>query len=521
MDSRDLSAEEDGRRKRVSRRLALVAIGANIIGAFLAVTFFTLEAFATEPNSAGQSYIGNGPLITILIVAGTLIGNWITRPLNQWYENANSSLPLTPQIQRLALNNPLNSALVSLIMWTLAGTLSAWFVHTQGISPVLTVFMGMVGVAGPVTALLIYFATERIWSPEIPLFFPATQPSDLNAFRLSVRRRLFVPSIIELVLMLIMTLNIATAAGQVTTLGPASGTSPLQTMLYRQYFLFGIAILVAISLTLTLGRHLANAVEDLQRHMLKVRQGRLEATLPVTSNDELGDLAAGFNAMIQGLRQEEIIRKLFSLYVTPEVAAHAITHGAQLGGELAEATVLFADIRGFTTMTERLGPEAVIALLNRYFEAMSTVITAHGGLVNKFGGDSLLAVFGSPVNAAEDHAARAVHSAQGMLTALKTFNADQLARNEPELRIGIGVATGPVVAGNVGSMDRLEYTVIGDTVNLASRLEELTKTLKISVLLAESTAMGAPDAMRLNPMADVEVRGKTGQMKVYTLADLQ
>jgi adenylate cyclase len=255
--------------------------------------------------------------------------------------------------------------------------------------------------------------------------------------------------------------------------------------------------------------------------MLKVRQGRLEATLPVTSNDELGDLAAGFNAMILGLRQEEIIRKLFSLYVTPEVAAHAITHGAQLGGELAEATVLFADIRGFTTMTERLGPEAVIALLNRYFEAMSTVIATHGGLVNKFGGDSLLAVFGSPVNAAEDHAARAVLSARGILTALKTFNADQLARNEPELRIGIGVATGPVVAGNVGSMDRLEYTVIGDTVNLASRLEELTKTLKISILLAESTAIGASDTMPLNPIADVEVRGKTGQLKVYTLADSQ
>ena len=172
-------------------------------------------------------------------------------------------------------------------------------------------------------------------------------------------------------------------------------------------------------------------------------------------------------------------------------------------------------------MTERLGPEAVIALLNRYFEAMSTVITAHGGLVNKFGGDSLLAVFGTPLNATEDHAARAIRSAQGMLAALETFNVDQRARNEPELRIGIGVATGAVVAGNVGSADRLEYTVIGDTVNLASRLEELTKTLKIPVLLAESTAGGAPDTPPLIRIADVEIRGKTEPLKIYTLAHLQ
>ncbi|MBN1919641.1 MAG: adenylate/guanylate cyclase domain-containing protein [Anaerolineae bacterium] len=519
MHRQDLTAEKR-RRQRVSRNLTLTIIVANIIGALLAVTFFSLEAYTTAPDTAGQSYIGNGPLIAILIVAGTLIGNWLTRPLNQWYDADDDSQPLTPQIQRQALNNPLNSALISLSMWVLAGTMSAWSVHSEGINASLTVFMGMAGVAGPVTTLLIYFAMERIWSPEIPLFFPTHQPSDLNTFRLSVRWRLLVPSMLELVIMLIMTLSVTTTLNQVSTLEPAARALPLQTMLHRQIFLFGIAILITLSLTLTLGRHVANAVENLRLHMIKVRQGQLEASLPVISNDELGDLAAGFNAMVQGLQQEEVVRQLFSLYVTPEVATHAITHGAQRGGELAEATILFADIRGFTSMTERLGPEAVIALLNRYFEAMSAVITAHGGLVNKFGGDSLLAVFGSPLNATEDHPARAIRSAQGMLAALEAFNVGQRARNEPELRIGIGVATGAVVAGNVGSAERLEYTVIGDTVNLASRLEELTKTLKTSVLLAESTAAGAPDAPPLTQIADVEIRGKTGQMKVYTLVEL-
>ncbi len=506
---------EKRRRQRVSRKMVLIAIAANVVGAILAVTFFALSTAATTPNTAGKAFAGNGLLIGLLIVAGSIIGDWQTRELNQWYKSFGDGLPLTPRIQRQALNHPLKSALVSLAMWIIAGGVSAWGIREEGLVSILTVFMGMVGVAGPVTALLIYFATERIWSQEVPLFFPEGHPSEVNAFRLSMRRRLFVPSLIELVLMLIMTLNVTATVSQLTALDGSTLAFALQTMLYRQIFLLGIAALVALSLTLTLGRYMTDAVEDLQLCMIKVQQGQLEMGLPVISNDEFGDLAAGFNAMIRGLKQEEVIRQLFSLYVTPEVATHAITHGAQRGGEVAEATVLFADIRGFTAMTEQLGPEAVIALLNRYFEAMSGVIIAQGGLVNKFGGDSLLAVFGTPLNATEDHAARAVRAAQQMLAALEAFNADQSVRSEPALRIGIGVATGQVVAGNVGSADRLEYTVIGDTVNLASRLQELTKSLGVAVLLAESTALAA--AIPITFLAQVEIRGKEVRENVFCL----
>jgi adenylate cyclase len=159
----------------------------------------------------------------------------------------------------------------------------------------------------------------------------------------------------------------------------------------------------------------------------------------------------------------------------------------------------------------------LIDLLNRYYQAMSGVVIAHGGLVNKFGGDSLLAVFGTPLNPGEDHAFRAVRTAQGFLQALERFNLDQEKRAEPKLAVGVGVATGPVVAGNLGGEERLEYTVIGDAVNLASRLEAMTKQVEVSILLNQAAVLLVRDRVSLSPMGTLRVRGKREPQQVYAL----
>jgi adenylate cyclase len=150
---------------------------------------------------------------------------------------------------------------------------------------------------------------------------------------------------------------------------------------------------------------------------------------------------------------------------------------------------------------------------------MVDVVIANGGLVNKFGGDSLLAVFGSPLNPADDHAAQAVRAALHMQRALKSFNAEQVARSQPNLEIGIGLASGPVVAGNVGGEGRIEYTVIGDTVNLAARLQDLTKQLGRSILASSVTVNEATGVMSFSaePMTPIEVRGKLEPVEVYAL----
>jgi adenylate cyclase len=223
--------------------------------------------------------------------------------------------------------------------------------------------------------------------------------------------------------------------------------------------------------------------------------------------------------MTAGLRQGEMLRNLLNLYVSPEVAREALEHGARLGGKQVDCTVLFSDIRAFTSLSEQLDPTVLIDLLNRYMVVMVEVIIENGGIVNQFGGDSLLAVFGTPLNPSEEHAACAVRAAQGMQRALVAFNEAQRTRHSPTLQIGIGLATGPVIAGNVGGRERIEYTVIGDTVNLASRLQDKTKELDADILLSQQTFDQASQHMPLQArrLPPVPVKGKRETVVVYTL----
>jgi class 3 adenylate cyclase len=515
--------QELARRQRVNRTSNWITLFANAVGAILAEFYFVLGGAhqMVNANTGGVSFAWI-LLIVGLLVLGANLGNRREKPLRQWYLSAEPpTAPPSPEVQRQALRAPLEATLISGAMWTLAGLTSG---ISSGIRPdgfdfvgFLLIFLSVAGLSGGVSAALVYFITERIWASELPLFFPEGTITHIRTFRMTVRRRVMVLFVLEGVpLLLLAVVAYNQARSFVSAADPAEG---LAMLLRLELFIVGIGVISALTLALTLGRSLITSVEDLLAHMNTVRQGNLEAPMPITSNDEFGALAEGFNAMVKGLRQEEVVRALFSLYVTPEVAEHAIQYGAELGGQLAEVSVLFSDIRGFTSMTEKMAPEALIALLNRYFDAMSDAVIAEDGLINKFGGDSLLAVFGTPLNPTREHAAQAVRAAQGMLAALDTFNADQTARGEPTLRIGVGVASGAVVAGNVGSEERLEYTVIGDTVNLASRLQTMTKELGVPLLMAESTVQQLADRDSYVAIGQVEVRGKQAPVSVFTLKD--
>jgi adenylate cyclase len=208
---------------------------------------------------------------------------------------------------------------------------------------------------------------------------------------------------------------------------------------------------------------------------------------------------------------------LFNLYVHQKW--RALEHGTPLGGQLVECTVLFSDIRSFTTLSEQLDPAELITLLNRYMSQMVKVIVSKGGMVNKFGGDSLLAVFGTPLNPLPDHAVAAIRAALEMRIALTEFNQDQVAAGGSQLQCGIAVTTGKVVAGNVGGKERIEYTVIGDTVNLAARLQAMSKELQHDLLLNEDAYLRACDKMQLDvqKITGVAVRGKHEPVTIYAL----
>ncbi|UQA55711.1 adenylate/guanylate cyclase domain-containing protein [Polyangium aurulentum] len=274
--------------------------------------------------------------------------------------------------------------------------------------------------------------------------------------------------------------------------------------------------IVALFLSTLISRDVASKAEGLVEAMRRVERGEVDAQLVVASTDEFAELYRGFNRMTRGLVERERLRDAFGRYVAPELAEEVMRHGVSMRGGVTRASVLFADIRGFTSLAERMPPVEVVSLLNGYFAAVSPPIRAEGGFINKFGGDSLLAVFGAPVPA-EDHVARAVRAALGVRAALAELNARELAEGRVELRIGIGIHTGEMVAGSVGSPDRMEYTVIGDVVNVAARIQALNKDFGTDVLVSAAVFEQLGDIAPARPLPPVSVQGKTAPLEVYAL----
>lgn len=275
----------------------------------------------------------------------------------------------------------------------------------------------------------------------------------------------------------------------------------------------------ALFLSTMLARDLVASAVELVDAMRKVERGDVLAQLVVSSSDEFADAYRGFNRMTKGLVERERLRDAFGRYVAPEVAEQVMKHGVSMGGTQVRATVIFIDIRGFTTISEEMEPAVVVSLLNRYFAAVGPPIRERGGFINKFGGDSLLAVFGAPVPL-EDHELRAVLAALDVRAALEVFNEREVAEGRKPLRIGTGIHVGEIIAGSVGSPDRMEYTVIGDVVNVASRLQSLTKDLGVDVLFSRDIYEKVQGTVSARALPPVSIRGKAEPLEVYALDEL-
>jgi adenylate cyclase len=237
----------------------------------------------------------------------------------------------------------------------------------------------------------------------------------------------------------------------------------------------------------------------------------------VVANDEIGAVADGFNRMVHGLRERDRIKETFGKYVTPEIRDEILGGRVALEGQALEVTILFADLRDFTPWVEATDPRQVLRDLNAYFTEMEGAITAHGGVVLQYIGDEIEAVFGAPVPA-RDHAARAVRAAADMRARLAAWNAARARDGKPPLRHGIGIHTGTVLAGNVGSHERLSYALVGDAVNLASRIQDLTKDAGTDVLVSGTTRAGLDGAPALEPLPARHVKGRAAEVEVYRLA---
>lgn len=227
-------------------------------------------------------------------------------------------------------------------------------------------------------------------------------------------------------------------------------------------------------------------------------------------------LKARINASLERKRLRDQQRELVRRFATREVAANLETEGFALGGRKVQATVMFCDIRGFTTLVESQPPEDIIELLNTYYTLMFAAINGHGGVVNQMIGDGLMAVFGAP-QALESAGRCALMAAAEMVEMVAQFSQEQLTAGRPEVRIGVGVASGDVVAGYTGTRQRATYTCIGDTVNIAARLEAHTKQTGHAVLFDAATHAQLADALPSEALGPVQFKGKTSTVEVFAL----
>ncbi len=282
-----------------------------------------------------------------------------------------------------------------------------------------------------------------------------------------------------------------------------------------------LLLVIAFIITLSLSKLIINPLNKLTQASKRIKDGDYKSRVGIVTSDELGILADSFNDMADSLAEKEFMRDTFGKIVDPEVRDYLMKEKesagfAGLGGETREVTVLFCDIRSFTAMSEKMEAAEVVSLLNKYFTALGQCITSHHGIINKYIGDAIMAIFGAPVKS-ENSTKDAFEAALDMRKALIEVNKEFQAEGLPEVRFGIGIHTGPVFAGTIGAANRMEYTVIGDTVNTASRLESLCKTYQTDLLISEASAGRLEkETDRLKFLGDTEIRGKTGTMKVFT-----
>jgi adenylate cyclase len=460
--------------RRLWRPYAALMIGANVIGVavvFALVRWVLPLPHIDDPGRARETnVIALAAYLLFAVPAGVL---WVLRLLRPVLDWLRADRPPTAAEQRVALLAPARELVVHAVLWTIGGiafTLLNWRYDAHlALIVAITVALG-----GAATCAVAYLLAQRIMRPIAARALAAAVPDD--------------PALPGIAMRLLLTWALGTGvpvlgltlvgAGELTGVLTASADRLAATAVS----LGGIALATGFAVMALTARSLADPLEGLRAAVGRVQRGEAEAHVDVDDGSEVGLLQAGFNRMVEGLREREELRDLFGRQVGEDVARQALERGITLGGEEREVAVLFIDLVGSTELAHDRPPGEVVELLNEFFCVVVAVVAEEGGSVNKFVGDAALCVFGAPLP--HDDAAG------GALRAARTLRR-RLAQEVPQCDVGIGVSAGTAVAGNIGASERYEYTVIGDPVNEASRLTELAKQHDERVLASKAAVQRA------------------------------
>jgi class 3 adenylate cyclase len=346
------------------------------------------------------------------------------------------------------------------------------------------------------SVILRYLALELSMRPLLEAIGPSLRRSPpLEPARVSLHRR-----------MLVAVPMVTWGAGLVVAGLLTETTRDLDTIGPASVVAFAVSAAMSMWLSLVLADAVSGPIVDLRDATRRVAAGDLGVRVPVVSTDETGELGESFNAMVAGLGERERLRDAFGAFVDPALTERVLAEGTDLRGEEVDVSILFLDVRGFTAWAESAAPRDVVATLNELYETVVPIIHRHGGHANKFIGDGLLAVFGAPVRHA-DHAPRAVAAAR------------EIAGQVPHLgrlRVGVGVNSGRVVAGTIGGGGRRDFTVIGDPVNTAARVEAATRVTGDDLLVTEATLLAlGPDGGEFEERPPAPLKGKAEIVRLY------
>ena len=308
----------------------------------------------------------------------------------------------------------------------------------------------------------------------------------------------------------------------ITTISERSVYAVINRTTYR-IILFSLAVLfIAIILIRIFSNGITNPIKELVGAAGQIEKGEFELSIKPRTRDEIGLLTESFVQMGKGLSEREKLMVSFSKFTNKTIAQKAASGELTLGGENRNATIFFSDIRSFTAMSEKMQPNEVVEFLNVYMTKMVDCINKTGGVVDKYIGDAIMAVWGASESSGSpaSDALNAVTAALMMRVELFKFNKERAAAGLPPVKIGCGINSGPVVAGQIGSEERMEYTVIGDAVNLASRTEALNKPFATDVLITENTYNLIKDKIVVQEMPGVHVKGKTDAIKMFAVINL-
>ena len=476
---------------RTALGLSVLAIGANVVGAFLTgLLIVAVNASATHHQVVVLFRLGF-VVTAASILFGVGLGTVLQRRTLNWMLN---NRPPTARDTLRVARLPLQMGLITVCIWAVDAALFAIaaLITDASTSTALRVGAGIM-LAGLTTAAITYLLVARAAQPVLEIAMRVNPPGERPT--LGVRSRLLLYWLLTSAVPLIGIVLILT--------GPDSTrlrVGALAAVL--------LSLAVGVFANILLARALGNPLRSMVDAVHAVGRGDLTVSVTVADSGEIGLLESGINDMVAGLRERDRVQDLFGRHVGPAVAAEALRSGVTLSGETRDVVALFVDITGSTALTRRVKPSEFVGMLNRFFEVVVSEVESHGGLVNKFEGDAALCVFGAPVSL--------IDAPTAALIAARRIRDRVVAAGE--VSIGIGVAAGPVVAGQIGSSSRLEYTVIGDAVNEAARLTDLAKGLPGCLVASEAVLRAASPVERekWHTAGEVTLRGRDVATHVWT-----